>query len=231
MECMAPAPHPPTRRQTAKVLRLLHRQYGPVEIGSDPRGIETLVATILSQNTTAGNRQAGMKQLRRRFASWEAVADAPVEEIAACIRICGLGNVRAPRIRAILQQIRQQRGRLDISHLADMPPDEAYAWLTGLHGVGPKTALCVLMFAFNAAVFPVDTHILRIAKRLGWLGAKVPLEEAHEHLSPAIAPGNRAHLHVQLIRHGRKICKARTPQCEWCILREICPTGQASRGA
>ena len=148
--------------------------------------------TILSQNTSAANSDAGYRRLRRRFRSWNQVADAPVEEVERHIRVSGLSNQKAPRIQAILRQIRAERGRIDLQFLAEEDDEAAYAYLRAFPGVGPKTACCTLLFAFGKALFPVDTHIHRIARRLGLVIPKGTAEQSHEALTPLIAPEDRA---------------------------------------
>jgi len=164
--------------------------------------------------------------LRERFASWDQVADATTRQIEQCIRPSGLSRQKAPRIRAILRRIRDDRGRIDLRFLADLAPEQAYDYLTAFEGVGPKTAYCVLMFAFGMPVFPVDTHVHRIAVRLGVLGAGCTAAEAHEILTSLIPPRDRYAMHLLLIAHGRAVCRARRPRCEDCRLLEFCPHGR-----
>ncbi|MFB3893015.1 MAG: endonuclease III [Phycisphaerae bacterium] len=187
--------------------------------------VSVLVDTILSQNTNNANSGAGYRQLRRRFRTWAAVADAPTAEVARCIRISGLSNIKAPRIQSILRQVRRARGKIDLQFLGDMPPAKAYEYLMRSKGVGPKTANCVLLFSLGMPVFPVDTHIHRIAKRLGLIPARATAEKCQDVLTPLIAPADRYAMHILLIRLGRDICRARNPQCEWCCLDDICPYG------
>jgi endonuclease-3 len=210
------------RKLLKRVLLRLRRRYGPRRWpgGDDP--VDELVATILSQNTSAANSSAGYKRLKRRFRSWQSAADAPVEEVERCIRVSGLSQIKAPRIQAILRQVRAERGRIDLGFLAEMAPEQAYRALVRFDGVGPKTALCVLLFALGVPVFPVDTHIFRIARRLGVLPARVPAGRAHEALAPLIAPGDRYAMHVLLIAHGRNVCRAQRPRCDECNLADIC---------
>ena len=186
-----------------------------------------LVGTILSQNTSNKNSDAGYRQLRRRFRSWNQVAAAPVEEVERHIRVSGLSNQKAPRIQAILRQIKSDRGKIDLQFLGDLDEQQAYEYLTKFKGVGPKTANCVLLFAFGHSVFPVDTHIHRIARRLGWIGPRTTAERAHDILKPLIAPKDRYEMHVLLIAHGRKTCKAINPRCEECVLLRQCPFGKS----
>lgn len=209
-----------------RYLRRLERAYGPRPWFSRGKGVGVLVGTILSQNTSNTNSRAGLKQLRRQFRSWKQVASAPVEEVERSIRISGLSNIKAPRIQAILRQIRSDRGRIDLEFLNQMNKQDACDYLLKFKGVGPKTAACVLLFAFGMPLFPVDTHIHRIAKRLGWIGPKTSAGEAQRQLEPQIAPKDRYPLHVLLIELGRKVCKPLNPRCEECCLLDLCPFGQ-----
>ena len=214
------------RRLFARVLGLLERAYGPHPWKRWGRGVDMLVETVLSQNTSAANSVAGFRHLRREFRSWNRVADAPVQQVERCIRISGLSNVKAPRIRRILRQIRAEQGKIDLEFLRRWPPQKAFDYLLNFDGVGPKTANCVLLFSFGMPVFPVDTHIHRIAIRLGIIPPRSSADDAHDLLLPMIAPEHRYPLHVLLIAHGRRICRARTPLCDECCLRVVCPTGR-----
>jgi endonuclease-3 len=215
------------KRQLKRVLRLLEKDFGPRPWRPGGSAVGELVGTILSQNTTGRNAGAGFRQLWRRFRSYSGMADAPVGEIERCIRVCGLSRVKAPRIKRILQEIRGRGGgrRVSLQFLRDWPDRKAYEYLRAFDGVGPKTAACVLMFAFGKRVFPVDTHIHRIALRLGVLGPRTSPEQAQESLTPWIAPAERYAMHVLLIAHGRSVCRARNPRCEFCSLLRLCPQG------
>jgi len=188
--------------------------------------VDVLVGTILSQNTSRANSSAGYRALRERFATWEQVADARSRDIERCIRVSGLSRIKAPRIRAILRAIRADRGRIDLAFLADGSPRAGRDYLMQFTGIGPKTAWCVLLFAFGMAVFPVDTHVRRIACRLGLIGPETTPEQACEVLTPRIRPADRYALHVLMIAHGRTVCLARRPRCDHCRLLELCPHGQ-----
>lgn len=189
--------------------------------------VSILVETILSQNTSSANSHAGYRKLWKRFRSWNKVADASVEDVAQCIRISGLSNQKAPRIQTILRQIRKEHGEICLDCLGTMSANEARAYLLNFSGIGPKTANCVLLFSQLHPVFPVDTHIHRIAIRLGWLPQQTTAEQAHDLLEPAITPADRYEMHVELITHGRQTCKARNPGCERCRLLPRCPAGRA----
>jgi endonuclease-3 len=211
------------------ILQILAKTYGPCEYGCWGKGVDVLVDTILSQNTSNANSDAGYRRLRRRFRSWNQVAVAPVDEVEKCIRISGLSRIKAPRIQQILRQIKADRGKMCIQFLANESDDAAYEYLTKFKGVGPKTAACTLLFAFGKAVFPVDTHIHRIAKRLGWIDDDSSAEHAQETLTKMIRPRDRYGMHVLLIEHGRKICRAIRPKCQECALRAMCDYARPKR--
>lgn len=212
-------------RRMTTLLRRLTRSYGPRPWKCWGKGIDVLVDTILSQNTSNANSDAGFRQLRRRFPSWNQVAEAPVDEVERHIRVSGLSKIKAPRIQAILKKIRADSGKYDLQFLADWAPVKAFEYLTQFNGIGPKTAYCILMFAFGMKVFPVDTHIHRIAIRLGLVLENATAEQACDLLTPMIAPEDRYAMHVLLITHGRQTCKARNPQCRECALLDLCLEG------
>jgi endonuclease-3 len=214
------------RAKMKRILRLLQREYGPRPLRLWGKAVPVLVETILSQNTSNRNSQAGYRILRRTFKTWDAVADAPVEKVERAIRISGLSNIKAPRIQSILRQIREEHGRIDLEFLKKRAPEEAMAYLRNFVGVGPKTANCLLLFSFGMPLFPVDTHIHRIALRMGLIPPEASAEQAHDLLAPAIAPEDRYSLHVLLIEHGRKVCKPRNPRCGQCVLLKLCPIGK-----
>ncbi len=209
-----------------KILPLLRREYGPRPAKIWGTGVNVLVETILSQNTSNKNSSAGYRQLRRRFRSWNQVADAPAEEVERHIRVAGLSHQKAPRIQSILRQIRERHGKIDLQFLSAMNDEQACEYLLNFHGVGPKTVNCTLLFAFGKALFPVDTHIHRIAIRLGLIPSGSSADQAHDQLKPLIAPRDRYESHILLIEHGRKTCKAQNPRCHDCVLLDLCPHGQ-----
>jgi len=185
--------------------------------------LDELVSTILSQNTNDANRDRAYASLRKCFPSWEAVRDAKTEEIIEAVRIAGLANQKGPRIQAVLNSITDQRGSLDLSFLYEIPANEAYEWLLQFKGVGPKTASIVLQFSLNKPAFPVDTHIYRISGRMGLRPIKMTADAAHQHLANQFQPETYYTAHLNIIRLGREICKARKPLCESCPLHDICP--------
>lgn len=188
--------------------------------------LDELIATILSQSTSDINSQRAFESLKNRFPSWEQVRCARPSTIANAIKSGGLANVKSVVIKNILNEIKARCGKLDLSFLRHSPASEAIQFLTSLKGVGPKTARCVLLFACHQPVFPMDTHIFRIARRLELIPLKCSDEQAHQILAPLIPPHKHLSLHINLIRHGRSICHPREPQCNRCCLLDYCPFGQ-----
>jgi endonuclease-3 len=209
------------RDKALEVHRRLGEAYGePRRSHLDP--ISELVSTILSQNTNDALRDRAFDRLRRRFPSWEQVRDAPVGEIVEAIQTAGLSRQKAPRIQAALQRITRERGELSLDFLREMEVEEAKQWLTSIQGVGPKSAAIVLLFALERPAFPVDTHVHRVTKRLGLIPPQASREKAHEILEALMPPETYYAFHLHLIRHGREVCRARTPRCEACRLRDLC---------
>lgn len=217
---------------TDRILRIHQRlvaEYDePRWAPRDP--IAVLVSTILSQNTNDRNRDRAYERLRERFPTWEAVRDAPLEDLVAAIRPAGLAPTKAPRIQETLRRIWAERGEFSLDSLADIPLEEARAWLLSIPGVGPKTAAIVLLFAFGRPTFPVDTHIHRVSRRLGLIPARATREQAHTLLEELIPPELYYPLHLHLIALGRDVCHPRNPECGRCVLREECEFYQQERG-
>ena len=262
-------------KKLQEVLTLLAAALGRPRWKCWGRALDVLVETILSQNTSNANSSAGYRRLRRRFSTWNAVADAPTSEVEECIRVSGLSRIKTPRIQKILRQIRdphsgwhpqvrlrvssdatrpreietsavgsegedahglnavravagkEGKGKpLSLEFLRDTDVERADQYLQSFDGVGPKTAACVLMFSFNMPIFPVDTHIHRIAIRLGLVPPESSAADVQRILTPMIAPRDRYAMHILLIAHGRKTCRAQSPKCEWCGLIDLCPYGR-----
>lgn len=189
--------------------------------------IDELVSTILSQNTNDINRDKAFDALRAKFPTWEAVRDAPANEVMDAIRPAGLANQKGPRMQQVLREITAERGSLDLSFLAGWDVERARAWLTKFNGVGPKTAAIVLCFSLGKAAFPVDTHVYRVSGRIGLRPEKMTVEQAHPHLESIFPPETYYAAHLNIIRLGREICQARKPNCQTCPICKLCDTGRA----
>jgi endonuclease-3 len=206
-----------------------------------------LILTILTQNSADTNAEVAFEALRRAYPSsrppeahhpgsgwggvglpeapppdWAAVELAPLPELTDVIRPGGLANQKAPRLQETLRTIRAERGDYSLEFLADMTALDARAWLTRINGIGKKTASIVLLFCFGLPLFPIDRHVERVARRVGLLPAKAPIDEAHDLFLGLLEPEQMYEAHVNLIQHGRKICHAQRPEHDRCPLRTRC---------
>ncbi len=219
------AAHPTSR--IGLIIAALEGMYGPRRFESRGRAIDVLVETVLSQNTSDVNSHRAFRSLLERFGSLETVASVPVEEIEDAIRCAGLSRLKSARIRNLLVQLLQENGSLDLTFLRQRGLDEARRYLMALDGVGLKTASCVLLFSLGMPAIPVDTHVHRLARRLGLIGPRVSAEAAHAELEAQVEPHDRYRFHLLLIEHGRRVCRSRNPHCDTCVLRDVCPSAQA----
>ncbi len=218
---------PPTRARVRRVRDRLRLRYGIPSAPPHERPLDELILTVLSQSTNDRNRDVAFLRLRDRFPSWEAVCSAPLAEVEEAIRPGGISKVKSARIQAILRAIGASSSKLDplsLDWLRDAPVAEGQAYLCGLPGVGRKTAACVLLFSFGRRDVPVDTHVARVATRLGLLRPGAPFPELHDAMLALTAPGEELELHINLLRHGRRTCRARTPDCAGCVLARMCPS-------
>ncbi|HII07039.1 MAG TPA: endonuclease III [Methanotrichaceae archaeon] len=235
-----------THDRLRKCVDLLEGVYGlPKSRGSGP--VDLLVQTILSQNTTSANTHRAFENLKRKYPDYQTLLDAPDEEVARQIRCGGLANIKTKRIKEALEKIRARgvreewevvvkgaerdemarkagkTGMINLDFLKDADPKEARDYLLTLPGVGPKTAAVVLLFAFKMPLLPVDTHVNRLSRRLGFVPEEASIDEAERILEEITPQDKYCSFHVNLIRHGRAVCKARSPSCDECVLRGICP--------
>lgn len=206
------------------MFRRLAAAYAPLPRVTAGRPLlDVLVETILSQNTSDANSHRAFINLKRTLGSWPRIAKAPVPAIERAIRSGGLSKTKAPRIRRVLELIVRREGRLSLERLYSMKTPEIRAYLTSLPGVGAKTAACVLLFGMGRPVMPVDTHVERVARRLGWASPRLPVERIGPVLEPWISPRNMLAMHLALVQHGRRTCLARRPRCAQCLLVPFCP--------
>jgi len=209
--------------RVARVAAVLERHLGcPRRKKPLPPPLDMLVATILSQNTSDKNSHRAYRELRRRFPSWRSVAMARPSALRAAIRCGGMANQKAPRIQKVLQTLRDRNGRYTLESLRRMPDQEILDQLTGLDGVGIKTAACVLLFSLGRDVFPVDTHVHRVCNRLGLVRNCPTPEKTFASMRTLIPAGKGYSLHTNMIRFGRKICRSALPACEQCPLFDEC---------
>lgn len=224
---------PPTHARVVRIRERLREVYGIPLMRPHGDPIAELILTVLSQSTNDRNRDVAYLRLRERMATWAQVRDAPLAEVEEAIRPGGISKVKSARIQAILRAISDDPGPsvatesaedLSLDWLPEVPIAEARDYLVALPGVGRKTAACVLLFAYGLHDVPVDTHVSRVGMRLHLLRPGAPFEELHDQMLALTPPGQELELHVNLLRHGRRTCHARSPACEECALARMCPS-------
>lgn len=204
------------------IAAIFREVYGDLQWEPTQDAMDELVSCILSQNTNDNNRDRGFYALKARYPTWQAVMEAPEDQVIATIRPAGLANQKGPRIQNALRHIWSERGAFDLNFLGEWSLTEARQWLTALDGIGPKTAAIVMCFSFNRPAFPVDTHVHRVGMRIGFLPDKINADKAHDVMERLVPPEAHYAFHIQLIRHGRTICKARNPLCDRCPISQYC---------
>jgi endonuclease-3 len=211
-------------RRLRAIVRRLEKRYGALETPRSLDVLDELILTVLSQHTSDLNSERAFGLLRERYPSWDEVVAAPWQEIADVIRSGGLANTKARRVQAILREVLEREGRYELERLSASGDAEVREYLGSLPGVGPKTVAVVMGFALGRETIPVDTHVHRVATRLG-LVPKTSAERAQSLLEEQVPDELKTPLHVGLIRHGRQTCKAPQPRCEECVVFELCPSG------
>ena len=221
---VSPVWKPPRADRVRRIRDRLREAYGIPGQRPHGRPVDELVLTVLSQSTNDRNRDVAFAGLRDRFPSWEEVRAAPVEEIEDAIRPGGLAPTKSRRIKEILEAIGDP---LSLDWLAEAPVPEGRAYLCDLPGVGRKTAACVLLFSFGLRDVPVDTHVGRVATRLGLLRERAGSTEQADAMTALTPPGEELEFHLNLLRHGRHTCHSQRPDCRHCVLRRMCPYARA----
>jgi endonuclease III len=199
----------------------LREVYGIPAAPPHEQPIDELILTVLSQSTNDRNRDVAFMALRQRFDGWEDVRDAPVGAVEEAIRPGGISKIKSVRIQAILRAIGEP---LSLDWLKEASVQGGRDYLVSLPGVGRKTAACVLLFSYGKHDVPVDTHVSRVGMRLHLLRPGAPFEELHDQMLAICKPGEELELHVNLLRHGRRTCHSRVPDCPSCALRLMCPS-------
>lgn len=211
-----------TEENLIKLDELLDEAYG--QRIWEPKGtaLDNLLLTVLTQATNDRNSHKAFQALKKAFPTWEEVIEAPLGRVVDLLRECGLAHQKALRMKGILRGLKDERGELSLDFLGEMNPEDAFNYLMRFKGVGPKTAACTLLFTWGMDVFPVDTHIHRISKRLGLVDGRASAIQTQERWQVVLPPGRAYSLHVGLIEHGRKVCVARNPVCYECRLTGVC---------
>ncbi len=207
------------------IVQNLESTFGEPKLSRKSDPLAMLINIILSQATSDANSHRTFRNLKAEFENWDAVLAAEIGAIADAIRLGGLANQKAKVIKDLLVQIKETHGTLSLKFVEKMPDDAARDFLTKFRGVGPKTVACTLLFASHKEVFPLDTHIFRIFRRMGVLPEKISDANAHKLLDELVPKGKFYSLHVNLIRLGKQTCRPREPLCEQCPLIEYCDYG------
>ena len=218
------------RARASRAIKQLESVYGSPRLGNKDDPLDELFFILISQMTTGPSYERVFDRLKAWLPCWDELSTLSVRDIASVISDAGLVNQKAPRLLAIARRLREDFGRVDLSSLHDMSDAECLDYLTSLPGVGTKTAKCVLMYALDRSVLPVDTHTARIGQRLGLVDA-LPFGKLAEQLENNIAPKERYAFHVNSVAHGRAVCRAVRPRCDGCPLRLLCPSGEKFRSA
>lgn len=217
----------PQRRTVHDVYERLAERYGhPSPTHPTGKPVDVLVETILSQHTSDKNSHRAFVELRRTYPKWADLLSADPHDIEQAIRSGGLAKQKSVRIQQVLRIIAEREGRVSLALLQKMSDQEAYDYLTSLPGIGDKTACCVLLFALGRPKMPVDTHIHRIIKRLGWIASSATPETARHLIESALPQEYLYHMHVLLIAHGRQTCQAQIPRCSSCPINRKCPSAR-----
>lgn len=208
--------------------RRLSSLYGSPRLNNKDDPLDELVFIILSQMTTGPSYERVFEKLRAAVNGWHDLDRITEDQLRALIGDAGLSNQKAPRIAAIARRLRSDFGDVTLRPLAEMADVEAEAYLTSLPGVGVKTANCVLMYSLGREVLPIDTHVGRVARRLGLLPTGTSLGRQHGKLEAVVRPADRYHFHVNVLVHGRAVCTALRPRCICCVLADVCPAAELS---
>jgi endonuclease III len=198
---------------------------GDLPLGNKVDPLDELIFIILTVMTEFGV-DGVYRELRKRYPTWEQLMAARVSTIARILQPIGLREQRARRIKSLLREIQRREGKVDLTRLHVMRDDDAEAYLVTLPGVGKKVARCVMLYSLGRDTFPVDSHVLRVLKRLGLAESALTLQSSQDLLQGRIPQVLRYTLHVNLVIHGRTVCKARQPNCAACVLRPPCPAAR-----
>ena len=212
--------------KTKLVTEHLEKTFGIPKWKGTGKPLDSLILTILSQSTNDRNRDMAYTRLKECFPDWLSVMNASVENIIDAIRPAGLGNQKSARIKDVLKWVYDTYGTFDLHFLCDKNPEEVIRTFLQLKGVGIKTISVVLMFTCGVDIFPVDTHVHRLCRRLGLVPDKTNAEKTH-HLMQSIVPSGKSYsLHMNFLKLGRTICQARKPKCSVCPVNDLCPSAQ-----
>lgn len=206
----------------------LVKEYGIPTLGNQRNATREIFYILLSARTNERLYQRAFARLVDRCPRVEQLATSKFREILTCIKGAGLGRKRAAQLIAVAKRLNSDLGANPNRRLRRMAARDAYDYLTGLPGIGPKSALCVMMCSLDHDVFPVDANVQRVFERVGLLRSGLKHYQAQQ-LAPKDVPAGRSkELHVGLIEHGRRVCIPVRPRCDACILLDICDRGRTT---
>ncbi|MBN2000289.1 endonuclease III [candidate division KSB1 bacterium] len=212
----------------AEITACLEDFFGVPQWNGRGNPLSSMIKTILSQNTNDKNRDMAYHRLKERYPDWSLLLDEPTSDIADTIRPAGLANQKSERIQKFLHWIVERTGELNLDFLCEMQPDHAIETFTQLKGIGIKTIAVVLMFTCGVDIFPVDTHVHRICRKLNLVPENASAEKTHFLMQPLVPDGKSFSLHMNFLKLGRTICKARQPLCGKCPIAHLCPSRQTA---
>lgn len=215
-------------RVVRSVCKTLNRTYGSPRFGNPSDPLDDLIYIILSNKTAPATARSTYKRLQKRFRKWDKILEAPVSVLRSLLKPAGLSAVKSRHIRAAIRSIKHRFGVCDLRPLKLLAPKAAQDYLVRLPGVSEKVAKCVMIYTLNVPVLPVDTHVHRISRRLGWTARK-RADQCHAELEALVPPTLRRNFHVTCIAHGRKVCRPRNPLCHQCCINRYCEFFKAAR--
>ena len=221
--------HPRARGQIVRrVCEALEREYGRPRLGNPEDPLDDLVYIIVSNATSPQVASKTYLRIKHTFSTWDEVLNSPAPMLQSLLQPAGLSNVKSQQIRAALRKIRNDFGSCDLAPLREKSEVEIQDYLLSLPGVREKVAKCVMMYTMGANVLPVDRHVHRISKRLGWTARK-RWDQCHDELEALVPPHRRYAFHVDCVLHGRSVCRRKNPACERCCISRHCEYFRSKR--
>ena len=208
-------------REVESVCQTLRREYGCPRLGNPRDPLDDLISVILSNKTGPQVAKKVYDELLHEFSNWDGVLKSPIKDLRRILKPAGLSTVKSWQIKGALRRIKKRFGACDLSSLRERPMPEVEAFLVSLPGVSEKVAKCVMMYTLSAKVLPVDVHVHRVSRRLGWTARK-RADQCHQELEALVPPKWRHCFHVDCILHGRTICRPEAPACSKCCINRHC---------
>ena len=204
-----------------RVCQRLESIYGKQRLGNPKESVDDLIYVILSNKTSPSMAERTFARLKERYRTWDQVILSGMERLRSILKPAGLSKVKSRQLWSALRKIKGDFGACDLRGLKGRTEVVAQEYLTSLPGVSEKVAKCVMMYTMGAPVLPVDSHVHRIATRLGWTARK-RADQCHRELESLVPPRWRYSFHVGCVLHGRGICRPHEPLCQSCCINQSC---------